>query len=72
MPACNENETYPNGLFFNLKMNDGEFPGSPVVKILGFHCRGHSFNPCSAAKKKKKKEMNDKASHRGIYKFLSI
>ena len=39
------------GLFFNLKMNDREFPGGPVVRILGFYCRGHRFNPCSAAKK---------------------
>ena len=22
-----------------------EFPGSPVVKILCFHCRGHGFSP---------------------------
>ena len=39
------------GLFFNLKMNDREFPGGPVVRILGFHCRVHRFNPCSVAKK---------------------
>ena len=23
------------------------FPGGPVVKTLGFHCRGHRFNPWS-------------------------
>ena len=22
-----------------------DFPGSPVVKIPCFHCRGHGFNP---------------------------
>ena len=28
------------------KMKQGqEFPGSPVVKTLRFHCRAHGFNP---------------------------
>ena len=22
-----------------------DFPGNPVVKILGFHCKGHGFKP---------------------------
>ena len=25
----------------------GEFPGSPVVRIPRFHCRGHRFDPWS-------------------------
>ena len=24
-----------------------DFPGSPVVKTLSFHCRGHGFDPWS-------------------------
>ena len=24
-----------------------DFPGSPVVRTLGFHCRGHRFHPWS-------------------------
>ena len=31
---------------FTLKKNDN-FPGGQVVKILGFHCKGHRFNPWS-------------------------
>ena len=23
-----------------------DFPGGPVVKTPGFHCRGHGFDPC--------------------------
>ena len=29
----------------NFKTNTGDFPGSPVVKTLHFHCRGHGFDP---------------------------
>ena len=27
------------------KKGGGDFPGSPVVKILCFQCRGHGFKP---------------------------
>ena len=30
-----------------LKNNSGDFPGSPVVKTLCFHCTGHGFDPWS-------------------------
>ena len=37
-----------------------EFPGSPVVRTLSFHCRGRGFNPWSGknpmCQKKKKRE----------------
>ena len=45
-----------------IKEKCRDFPISPVVKTLNFHCRGQGFNPCSgqlrsnlasAAKKKK-------------------
>ena len=32
---------------FSLKRYSGKFPGSPVVRTLYFHCRGHRFDPCS-------------------------
>lgn len=27
-----------------VNAHSGDFPGSPVVKILCFHCKGHGFN----------------------------
>ena len=47
-----------------LKNNSGDFPGSPVVKTLCFHCTGHGFDPwsenedptCHAVWSKKKKK----------------
>ena len=30
-----------------LKMTQQEFPGSPEVRALCFHCRGHRFDPWS-------------------------
>ena len=27
------------------ELDDGNFPGSPVVQTLHFHCRGHGFEP---------------------------
>ena len=48
----------------NKNGESGDFPGSPVVKTLSFHCRGHGFDPgqgirnpacCKAWPKKKKK-----------------
>ena len=47
-----------------LKNNSGDFPGSPVVKTLCFHCTGHGFDPwsenedptCHAVCSKKKKK----------------
>ena len=33
----------PGGL---KDVNNRDFPGSPVVRTLCFHCRGHRFNPC--------------------------
>ena len=42
-------------------MHCGDFPGSPVVKALLFHRRGHRFDPwwgAKAKKKEKKKEMH--------------
>ena len=41
------------GLFLNLKMNDREFAGGPMVRILGFHCRVHRFIPAVWPKNKK-------------------
>ena len=40
------------GRFFLVQQTDdnncyGDFPGGPVVKTLGFHCRGHEFDPWS-------------------------
>ena len=32
-----------------VKKVKGDFPGGPVVKTLGFQCRGHRFNPWSAS-----------------------
>ena len=29
------------------KKREVDFPGSPMVKTLCFHCRGPKFNPCS-------------------------
>ena len=29
------------------KEEEGDFPGSPVVKTPCFYCRGHGFNPWS-------------------------
>ena len=31
--------------FFILKISSWDFPSSPVVRILRFHCKRHSFNP---------------------------
>ena len=50
-----------------LKKREGSFPGSPVVRILHFHCRGHGFlagelrshMPSGTAKKKKKSERRE-------------
>ena len=28
-----------------FKNRDWDFPATPVVKILHFHCRGHKFDP---------------------------
>ena len=54
------------------KRKNRDFPGSPVVKTLPFHCRGHpssavgtgsvpgqgNYDPtCHMAKKKKKKKV---------------
>ena len=36
---------------FNNALQD--FPGSPVVKTLRFHCRGHGFDPWSVQERKK-------------------
>ena len=38
-------ETLPpfRGIFNKQKTK--EFPGSPVVRTLSFHCRGHRFHP---------------------------
>ena len=30
---------------WNKKGHNWDFPGSPVVRTLSFHCRGHKFNP---------------------------
>ena len=32
-------------IFFLKIIHGGEFPGSPVVGRLHFHCRGHKFIP---------------------------
>ena len=31
----------------SLKWRNREFPGSPVVRTLRFHCKGHGFDPWS-------------------------
>ena len=48
-------------LYLKKKIDFQDFPGSPVVKTLGFHCRGCRFDPwsgshmlCDVAKKIKK------------------
>ena len=43
------------------KVRVEDFPGCPMVKTLGFHCRGHGFTPsqntaCYVAQQKKKKK----------------
>ena len=35
---------YDSDKFIFKKLNV-DFPGSPVVKTLGFHRKGHRFNP---------------------------
>ena len=34
-----------------------EFPGSPVVRTLPFHCQGHSSIPCWGTKSRKVTEQ---------------
>ena len=50
-----------------MLISQKDFPGSPVVKTLGFHCRRHGFDPwsgklclpCSVGKKKPKQSYGD-------------
>ena len=32
-------------LFQTIEREERDFSGGPVVKTLGFHCRGHGFHP---------------------------
>ena len=51
----------PQEIKLTKMMQNGDFPGDPVVRTLCFHCWGHRFNPwlglmpCGTAQKKKKK-----------------
>ena len=35
---------------WNLKKQNRDFPGGPVVKTPFFHCRRHGFDPCQGTK----------------------
>ena len=37
-------EADPRGLHHTSSLPSWDFPGSPVVKTLSFHCKGHGFN----------------------------
>ena len=62
-------------MIFVQSLENKKFPGSSVVKVCHFHCRGPRSipgqgtkrKPCSMVKKKKKKKKQEEA-----WKILSI
>ena len=57
-------------IYICIQKKSREFLGSPVVKILHFHCRGHQFDPASLTvwTKKKKGRRAECFAHHPIYK----